>query len=375
MQEFFRLHPKTKWTAIVLLTLIVVMVIALSLFNWNLLRPVIARKVTAATGRQAAINGDLKVHLWSWNPSAEADDISLRNPSWADRDLMFGAKRLKLSVSLIHLLRGKLVLPEIDLTEPTVNLERDAKGRASWELGNPKGTPNGNTQPSKLPTIRRLIIDGGKLHVVDQIRKLTFSGSLVAADHAGQSNDAAFQIHTSGTLNAKPFRLDANGGPLLDLEPDKPYSFATHLTASDITLDTHVTVAKPFDLGDLVVQFEVSGNDLADVFYLTGLALPNTPKYRLAATVHVDGTLIQIDGLKGHLGTSDISGDGHLDTADKIPRLTAKLSSNTLNIVDLAPTLGHPETDKRTSLDSAAKSKAAKPPARIAAGDEESDDS
>jgi uncharacterized protein involved in outer membrane biogenesis len=343
------------------------------------LRPVIARKVTAATGRQTAINGDLRVHLWSWNPSAEADDISLKNPSWADRDLMFGAKRLKLSVSLAHLLRGRLVLPEIVLTEPTVNLERDAQGRASWEFGNPKGTPNGNTQPSKIPTIQRLIIDGGKLHVVDQIRKLTFSGSLVAADQAGKSDAAAFQVRTSGTLNAKPFRLDANGGPLLDLEPDKPYSFATHLTASDIKLDTQVTVAKPFDLGDLVVQFEVSGNDLADVYYLTGLALPNTPKYRLAATVHVDGTLIQVDGLKGNLGTSDISGNGHVDTADKIPRLTATLFSNNLNIVDLAPTLGHPETDKKTSLDAAAQAKAASPSAKKpstakAAGDEKDDE-
>ena len=350
MLEFFRSHPKTRWTGIVFLALVATLVVFLSLFNWNSLRPYIAAKITTATGRRAAIDGDLKVHLWSWSPSAELNDITLKNPTWADRDLMFGARRLKISVSLGHLLRGQLVLPEVDLVEPVINLERDSRGRASWELGTPNGTPKHDTRPSKIPVIQRLVIDGGKLHVVDQIRKLMFSGSLVASDQAGKADAAAFEVRCSGTLNAKPFHLEANGGPLLDLEPDKPYSFTTHLTASDITLDTHVTVAKPFDLGSLAVQFQVSGNDLADVFYLTGLALPNTPKYRLSANVHVDGTLIDIDDLKGHLGGSDISGRGHVDTTDKIPRLTAKLSSTNLNIVDLAPTLGKPAGDKHDSL-------------------------
>ena len=84
----------------------------------------------------------------------------------------------------------------------------------------------------------------------------------------------------------------------------------------------------------------ISGEDLADVFYLTGLALPNTPKYRLAATVHVSGTQFKVDDLKGRLGSSDIAGRGQLETAGERPKLTATLSSSTLNILDMAPTLG-----------------------------------
>ena len=359
MQDFFRTHPKTRWTGIILALLLVALVVFFALFDWNLLRPALAREITAKTGRPAAIDGDLKVHLWSWNPSAEVNGLVLDNPTWADRKLMFGAKRITVSVSLGRLLRGQLVLPEVDLLEPTVNLERDAKGRASWELGTKAGTPNHNTEPAKLPTVRRLTIEGGKLHVMDQIRKLTFSGTLSAAEQEGKDDPSAFKVRSSGTLNAKPFRLDANGGPLLDLEPDKPYSFAAHLTASDINLETQVTVRKPFDLGALDVKFVVSGNDLADVFYLTGLALPNTPKYRLAATLQVDGTRFTIDDLSGRLGSSDIAGQVAIETAGLRPKLTAKLSSKTLNIADLAPTLGE-QAAKPTSL-AAANSAAGKP--------------
>jgi AsmA family protein len=237
----------------------------------------------------------------------------------------------------------------VELQEPNIDLERDAKGRASWELGTKAGAPNHNTQPAKVPTIRRLIVERGKLHVVDEIRKLTFSGTLVAAEQAGKDDPSALKIRCTGTLNKKPFALNANGGPLLDLDPGKPYSFKADLTAADIHLDAHVTVRKPFDLGALDADFVITGDDLADVFYLTGLALPNTPRYRLAATVHVDGTRFGLDGLKGRLGTSDIAGNGEVQTGGVRPKLTAKLSSVNLNMADLEPTVGAPPP-RQTSL-------------------------
>ena len=162
MSHFFSSHPKLKWTGIVILALVLASGIFLAFFNWNLLRPALARKITAETGRRAAIDGDLKVHLWSWNPTAEVNGLSVENPPWADRHLMFGAKRITISVSVARLLRGQLVLPQIDLVQPVINLERDSKGRASWELGTKAGTPNHNTKPAKLPAIQSLTVEDGR---------------------------------------------------------------------------------------------------------------------------------------------------------------------------------------------------------------------
>jgi uncharacterized protein involved in outer membrane biogenesis len=291
----------------------------------------------------------MRVHLWSWNPSAEINGLSLKNPRWADRDTMFAAKRITISVSFGRLLRGQIVVPQIEMDEPVINLERDAQGRASWELGTEAGTPQKSGSPAKIPAIRRLLIKDGRLHVVDEIRHLRFAGSLVADDSAAD-NAGAFKIRAQGSLNDKPFTLDATGGPLLNLEPEKPYSFSSHVTASDIDLETHVTVAKPFDFGLLDVKFVVSGKDLADVYYLTGLALPNTPRYRIAASIHVDGTTMTGDDFSGRIGSSDVSGKITVKTGGPRPKLTAKLASNNLNIADLAPTLGHPAEDNANSL-------------------------
>jgi uncharacterized protein involved in outer membrane biogenesis len=349
MPSFFTEHRKSTVVGIVVGGVFIIIICILAFMDWNMLRPLLSRDITAKTGRPASIDGDLKVHLWSWTPSAEINGLTLKNPPWADRDLMFGAKRITVSVSLGRLFRGQIVIPQIELIEPVINLERDSKGRASWQLGTTTGTPKDNTSPAKIPAIRRLLIKDGRLHVVDEIRRLRFGGSLVADDRSGENTASAFKMQAKGSLNEKPFSLDAVGGPLINMEPNKPYTFTSHVTASDINLEAQVTVAKPFDLSLLDVKFVVSGKDLADVYYLTGLALPNTPHYRLSASMHVSGTTITGDDLNGRVGASDLSGKIIVQTGAARPKLTAELSSNNLNLVDLAPTLGHP-TDKSESL-------------------------
>ncbi len=349
MTSLFIEHKKAVIAAIIIGGVSLLILCVLAFMDWNLLRPVVARNITAKTGREAAIDGDLRVHLWSWNPSAQINGLTLKNPPWADRKMMFAAKQITVSLSLARLLRGQIVIPQIEMVEPLINLERDSKGRASWQLGTHDGATTDKGKPPKIPAIRRLLIKDGRLHVIDEIRHLRFGGSLVADDGA-RANTSAFKIEAKGSLNEKPFALDAQGGPLLNLDPQKPYSFSAHVTASDIKLEAQVTIAKPFDLGLLDIKLVISGKDLADVFYLTGLALPNTPRYRFAASLHVNGTTITGDDFSGRLGSSDLAGKIIVQTGATRPKLTAKLTSNTLNIVDLAPTLGHPVADKSETL-------------------------
>jgi uncharacterized protein involved in outer membrane biogenesis len=352
MNDIFRAHKILAWSVAIVGALLLAIVLFAVLFTWNGLRPWVAHEITAKTGRPASINGDLKVHLFSWNPNAEINGVSIENPTWAGQHVMFAAQRISVSVSLGRLLRGQIVIPQLELIEPTINLERDSKGHASWELGGPSGTPNGNKQPAKIPTIQRLLIQNGKMHVVDEIRRLRFAGSLVAAEEAGVKNASAFRIEAKGSLNNKPFSMDGAGGPLFNLEPDKPYSFSLHVTASDIVLAAKITLPKPFDLSLLDVQFDVSGKDLADGYYLTGLALPNTPPYRLSALVHASNTTYRLDNLSGRLGSSDVAGKIVVETGRVRPKLTAKLVSNTLDMVDVAPTLGKP-ADNASGLSAA----------------------
>jgi AsmA family protein len=347
MRNFLADHPKTRGLLIALGILVLLIVLFSLFFDWNLFRPTLARIISEKTGRHTVIRGNLRVHLWSFEPSAEVDGLTMDNPPWAQHAVMFTADELTVSVSLGRLLRGQVVVPQIKVVRPAIDVERDAKGHASWEFGTQEGRPQKSSQPAKIPTIRRLAIESGTIRVSDAIRKLKLDGTLNASDLSGQGS-GGFELKCKGSLNDKPFRADLHGGPLIDLDPDHPYQLTAHVTAADIKVEARTSFPKPFDMAQYSVKFEVSGNDLADVFYLTGLALPNTPPYRLSADVEHRGTLFHMDNLKGKLGSSDIEGMVEIETSHKRPKFTAKLRSDTLNIVDLAPTLGHPAAPANT---------------------------
>jgi uncharacterized protein involved in outer membrane biogenesis len=347
MRKFLADHPKTRGFLIVLGTLVLLIVLFALFFDWNHFRPTLARIISEKTGRHTVIRGNLRVHLWSFEPSAEIDGLTMDNPPWAQHAVMFTADELTVSVSLGRLLRGQVVLPQIKVVRPAIDVERDAKGRASWEFGTEEGRPQKSSQPAKIPAIRRLAIESGTIRVSDAIRKLKLDGTLNASEVSGQES-GGFELKCKGSLNAKPFRADLHGGPLINLDPGHPYQLTAHLSAADIKVDARTSFPKPFDMAQYNVKFEVSGNDLADVFYLTGLALPNTPPYRLSADVEHRGTLFRMDNLKGKLGSSDIEGAVEIETGRTRPKFIAKVRSDTLNIVDLAPTLGQPAAPANT---------------------------
>ena len=156
MRTFLAEHPKTRVSLTALGALVLLIVLFALFFDWNLFRPTLARIISEKTGRHTVIRGNLRVHLWSFEPSAEVDGLTMDNPPWAQRPVMFAADELTVSVSLGRLLRGQLVVPQIKVVRPVIDLERDAKGRASWELGTQEGKPQKSTQPAKIPMRPRL---------------------------------------------------------------------------------------------------------------------------------------------------------------------------------------------------------------------------
>ena len=101
-----------KWLAGIFLSLVLVMFLVASLFDWNLLRAPISRWVSDITGRSFAINGELNVEF-SWPPRIIANDIVLGNAAWSTEPSMAAIRRLDLTINPIRLLIGQLAFPEI----------------------------------------------------------------------------------------------------------------------------------------------------------------------------------------------------------------------------------------------------------------------
>ena len=122
---------------------------------------------------------------------------------------------------------------------------------------------------------------------------------------------------------------------------DKPYPFTGDITAADTRITVNGHLAKPFDMNNVVSDVHMSGRDLADLYYLTGLALPNTPNYDIKGVLTHKGREYDFDKAVGRVGDSDLEGALKVTLNDQNrPDVTANLSSRLLDFKDLATLFG-----------------------------------
>lgn len=360
-----RRHPILLYSGLAIAGVLVILIAVLALFDWDSLRGPLARLASAKSGRTVTLPGHLRVHLWSSTPTVTIEDLRVANPAWEVPRPLLQLQRLQIQVELGQLFRGHLVLRRVEIDQPDLYLHQEKSGRANWTNDNVAPT-NPNAPPPKpfsLPAIHELIIQSGKIELADDLRHLQVSGTIQADERATTADQSdAFHIKGQGTINKEPFAMNVTGGALLAVDPEHPYPFALSITAGRNQIDASGKVLKPFDLGQLQLQATVKGKDLAELFYLTQLALPNSPPYSVQATFTRDGEQFTVRDIKGTLGSSDIGGTIDVDNSHPRPVLTANLLSEHLLLADFSALTGS-KTTATDSLDKggASTATAAKP--------------
>jgi uncharacterized protein involved in outer membrane biogenesis len=344
-------HRRLRLGALVFGLVALAVLVAVYLFDWNMLRGPIARFASARTGREVRLDGDLHVKLFSWTPTAKAERVSIGEPAWAKargRDQpMAAARSVTVSVKLLPLFRGRVELPLIAVETPRVGLLRDASGRANWDLG-PRDP---NAKPMKLPPIQTFVISGGRLQMMDEGRKLKLDAGIEAHEEASAAYDRGFTLKGEGSINSNPFSLNVTGGPLINVRTDRPYPFNADVRAGTTRITANGQVVRPFDLGRIAGTVGIEGKDLANLYLLTGLTLPNTPPYKVSGKFARAGTRYTYDDFSGRVGRSDLSGDLAVETGGKKPYLTGDIASRRLDFNDLGALFGAPGASKAAAPD------------------------
>ncbi|MDB5493430.1 MAG: AsmA family rane protein [Phenylobacterium sp.] len=320
----------------VFLALALLVAFVAAIWDWNWFRAPLAHAASSRLHREVSISGNLRVHLWSWNPTATVDGVHVANPAWAGGASMADVGRIAVRIRLLPLFRGQLDLRRLEFDAPNVRLWRDRQGRATWDFSNGQKS----NQPLRLPPIRNFIIRNGALSVRDDVRKLTFTGAIDARERLGRTTDHGFEMHGQGALNAQPFNLSVTGGPLINIDRTRPYPFDADIRAGQTFVTARGSVTKPFDFGQFTMATTSRGPDLADLYGLTGVPLPNTPPYNLHGRLSRNEHVYTIDGLGGRVGSSDLTGNLSVDSGRERTLLTANLLTHSLDFPDLGALFG-----------------------------------
>ena len=331
-----------RWAVTLILALIAAILIALYFLDWNSMRGPIARYVSWKIGRPVQLTGDLKVHLFSFTPGVSANGVIVGNPPWLKSPQMAGAQNLTFKVRLLpYLFGGQVYMPLVSIDHPNILVVRDATGRTNWDFNGKKGSGEG----LKIPPINHFIIKQGHLEIHDLRRKLSFVGT-VSSHESANGRRAAFTLDGDGLLNGRKFTAAIHGGPLINVDTTKPYKFEADIHAGPTHVVANGSITHPFDLGGIETSLDLSGPNLKQLYYLTGLALPGTPPYHLSAHLSRNGAVYKVNGIAGMIGDSDLHGDLTVDASGDIPYLSGAISSKVLDFADLGPLVGAPPPAK-----------------------------
>lgn len=136
-----------KWFLIAIagvITLLIIFVVAVILLvNPNDYRDDIEQVVTAQTGRELVLGGDLKLTFFPWI-GLQANKVQLADAPGFGKAPFFQANRAQLAVKMLPLLQGKLVLDTISLEHPQIHLIRNEQGQGNWQtFGRARQKPAG----------------------------------------------------------------------------------------------------------------------------------------------------------------------------------------------------------------------------------------
>ncbi|MDR3428302.1 AsmA family protein [Silvimonas sp.] len=321
-----------------LAAIIALFALALYLFQWNMLRGPIARQVSQKLGREFVIKGDLHVHL-SMQPTITVEDLQLANASWSTTPVMATVRKLEFDLPLRPLWHRQVELPRVVITEPNVLLEQNAQGQANWNFD--QLTASSPASGSSSPSVKL-----GQLDVVNgQIHYLDAEGSdvtaKVATDHGVQGKAAAVNVDAKGAFRKLDFNVTAVGGGLLNLrDTTQPYPLQVTGSVDKTHFSAKGTVTNPLQMSGLAINFNLSGQSLAQLYPILKLPLPATPPYRLAGNLQHENQVWKLQGFAGKVGSSDVGGDFAVDLARKPKFITANLTSRRVDLQDFSGFIG-----------------------------------
>lgn len=344
--------PRKAWLLVGLVGLAGILAGAVALFEWNMLRRPVAEYVGEKLGRPINIDGDLHVAV-SRQPLISADSVTIGNVPWSEEPVMARAQRIAIRVDLASLWDGKLAFPEVTLVEPRIVLERDAQGRANWELA-------GASDPSAVPRIDRLTIEDGVVEFRDPATGSDVTIN-VATTGAADNATAPVRLSGSGRLRNRPFTIEGSAASLLALgNQDRPYALAVSARAGSTSASFDGTIV-PARVDNVDGALTLQGRDLSELYPIIPVPLPWTPQYRLSGRLRHTTALWTFEKFSGTVGKSDIAGDFSFDSSPQPPRIEADVVSRLLDYKDLGGLVGLPPPNAPPIVQSAAqKEEAAK---------------
>ncbi|MBV8399787.1 MAG: AsmA family protein, partial [Acetobacteraceae bacterium] len=316
--------------------IVVVIVLLILFWRWDWFIPLVESRASAALGRPVTI-GHMHVALGR-ETRIVLDDVQIANPPSFPADTRL-AKIDHLAVTadvMAYIHDRALKIPSIDLDRPVVDLATSPSGEDNWKLATGS---SGGTSSTSLQIGALNIKDG---QVTAKVPRLKADFAMdIATREAEQGQEPQLVVDAKGTYAGQPVTGKFVGGSILSLrDASKPYPIDLRLANGPTHVTLVGTVQDPLAFKGTDVKLDLAGPDMAQLYHLTGIPLPETPPYKITGNLDYSQGKIHFDKFAGTVGHSDLNGSIHVDPGQQRPMVAADLTSRQVDLADLGGFIG-----------------------------------
>lgn len=313
-----------------------VLVLCLVVFTAPIwLRPFVEAWASAALGRTVTI-GHLAVSLGRL-PQISATKITVATSAEVtDVPYLAAVDELTLTLDLRPLLHLNLpAIPDISIAGMEINAVEPRPGVNNWALKAPSSGKS--AQPAAIPPIGVVHIKDSHAHVV----MAPVAADVRIAIRTEGEPDGTIVANVTGTYAGQPITGRMTGGALLSLrDAANPYPVDIQLANGASHISLTGSVRDPLHLAGADLKLELSGQNLADLYPLTGIPIPPTPPFHVTGSLDYAEGNVQFTRIAGRLGSTDLAGDLRVDTKPTRPVVLGELRSRRVDMQDLAGFIG-----------------------------------
>lgn len=325
MKKFFKYSVLLLFCALILLLLIPFFV------PLDKYKVIASQKVKEAIGRELEINGPMSLSLLP-NPEIKIKDIKLSSIPGGHYPSLFEAKEVTASVSLFSLLTGNIVISEIEVNNPVINLEHMANGSSSWDFSksvSPKKNSNGesskNQEKSEL-YINSLKVIEAKINYIE-----------------ATNTDSDLKVFEIDNLQIKNF-LGPNNLTCEFYSTNKDYNIkgevkenkeAIALKASVNILKEEINLSGNFDpkTATFIGKLQLEGNAKNLKNFIPSLNIDDNVKHKLALNINADKNLVKVTDIEINFGELIAKGSSNYNIEKTEADLTLKLNPGNADII------------------------------------------
>ncbi len=278
-------------------------------------RPQIEAAVQLVTGRTVRI-GRLSLVPW-FSPTLRATDLTVANLPGDSRPDMLTVARAEMRLALLPLLTGRVEISRLLLVRPDILLERDAAGRANWQLGAWPATgapppPSAASPPGAAPDLRlrAVRIEDGRLSWRPRDAAPPVPLDLRVLEVAARGRESPVELTAQGSFAGQAFLLMGRTGllaRLLDETATTPWPVEATLAMPGARLRVAGAVTHPLARAGYALSVEGETVNLSVLAGLLDSRLPPLRQVAFAARVADAGDrLPEVTGLAVRADASDL---------------------------------------------------------------------